>query len=376
MMTAAVVAALASAFGFAMSNALQHRAAGLAVAGAGGSAALFRVLVRRPSWQLSLALGALAYLLQAVAVQNGPLIIVQPLVITGIVLALPLRAALDRRLPSLHDLRWVALTAAGIAAFVLASNPTTHGGPRAAYAVPLVAAGVIVAGVLSIRGLSARSPQQRGFLRGAAAGILFGLAAGTLKLVVLDSTHGLETVVAVSTLFGLGAWGFALNQRTYQVAPMAISMPVLNVVMLIVATTFGGTVFQEIPDYTASTVAVQVIAMVVMGIGLTRLAGPSTTVTAVADPASAQRQQGSRLADLPACDGSDGPVAALPLQRRCTSVSHVRAGVRAATPQTHVPCSTPPGRQPSTQRPSPTGPPAGATITTRHRVTARSTSLC
>jgi hypothetical protein len=376
MMTAAVIAALASAVGFALSNALQHRAAGLAVASSGGSAALFRVLVRRPSWQLSLALGGLAYLLQAVAVQNGPLIIVQPLIITGIVLALPLRAALDRRLPSLHDLRWVALTAAGIAGFVLASNPTTHGEPRAAYAVPLVAAGVIVAGVLSIRGLSAGSPEQRGFMRGAAAGILFGLAAGTLKLVVLDTTHGLESVVAIGTLFGLGAWGFALNQRTYQVAPMAISMPVLNVVMLIVATAFGGTVFREIPDYTASTIAVQVIAMVVMGIGLTKLAGSAPAAVAVATPTSTPQPEELRLADLPACEGAEGPVAALPLQRRCTSAASARPGVRMTTPQTHVPWSAPPGRPPSTPRPSPTGPAAGVAATRRHGATARSTSLC
>ena len=123
MMAIAVAAALASACLFALSNSLQHRAASADSTNGLRTGRLFRALVARPSWHAGVIVGALAFTLHAVAVGNGPLIVVQPLVVTGIVLAVPLRAALDRKRPAAEDVRWVALTATGIAVFVIASDP-------------------------------------------------------------------------------------------------------------------------------------------------------------------------------------------------------------------------------------------------------------
>src|SRR4249919_389645 len=141
MMAMAVFAALASACAFALSNSLQHRAASSSASGL-GTGGLFMALLRRPSWIVGVALGGTGAALHALALGSGPLIVVQPLVVTGIVLALPLRAALDRSRPSRGDICWAAVTTAGIAVFVVASNPTTtDGDPKVSRIVAMILIG-------------------------------------------------------------------------------------------------------------------------------------------------------------------------------------------------------------------------------------------
>jgi glucose uptake protein GlcU len=69
-----------------------------------------------------------------------------------------------------------------------------------------------------------------------------------------------------------GIAGIAINQRAYQLAPLAISMPVLNVVDVLVALAFGVIVFEEIPTRNLGGVAVLALCLVLMGIGLRLLA--------------------------------------------------------------------------------------------------------
>lgn len=288
----AVAAALGSAFGFAVSTSLQHRAAASESASVLRIGGLLKFLARRPSWHLGLASGGVALVLHAVAVRYGALVIVQPLVVSGIVFALPVRAALDRKLPSMSDIAWVAVTVTGIAVLVVASNPTTQGGdPRPVHAIALILTGVVAAAVCSWRGLRAESARRRGLLLGSAAGILFGLTAGTLKLVVLHATFGFAGFALVGTLVVLGAWGLALNQRTYQSVPLSVCMPVLNVVDVVVAIAFGYLVFREIPDHQPASLFADAFGVTLMGLGVGQLmrgaggpAGPSPTNLRLAAP--------------------------------------------------------------------------------------------
>jgi hypothetical protein len=75
----------------------------------------------------------------------------------------------------------------------------------------------------------------------------------------------------VVTLAGLGVWGMALNQRTYQIAPLSISMPVLNVVDVLVAIAFGYLVFGEIPAHQPKSLLVEGCGVALMGTGLRQL---------------------------------------------------------------------------------------------------------
>lgn len=272
MAVTAVAAALGSACAFAVSTSLQHRAATAAPASAARAGGLFRFLLRRPGWHLGLLVGAFAFLLHAVAVKHGALAVVQPIVVSGVVLAMPVRAALDRRTSARGELAWAAVTAVGLASFVVASNPATpSGGPTGSHAALFILAGAIAATMCVRSGFKTTSDLRRGALLGSAAGLLFGLVAGILKMVVLDAL-GFWTFVLIGALILLGGWGVALNQRAYQVSPLSVSMPVLNIVDVVVAIAFGFYVFGETPGHQPLEMLAESLGLVLMGFGVRRLA--------------------------------------------------------------------------------------------------------
>lgn len=277
----AVTAALASACAFAVSTSLQHRAATEAPASAVHAGGLFRFLIRRPGWHLGLVVGGLAFLLHAVAVKYGALAVVQPIVVSGVVLAMPVRAALDRRAPARAEIAWAAVTAVGLALFVVASSPgAATGGPAGMHAVAFIVAGFMAAVTCARAAMKTRSDVRRGVLLGSASGILFGLVAGILKMVVVDAV-GLWTFVLVGALIVLGGWGVALNQRAYQVSPLSVSMPVLNIADVVVAIAFGFYVFGEIPGHHPAALAAELVGLVSMGVGVRRLARGAEDLTPV-----------------------------------------------------------------------------------------------
>ena len=120
---AAAAVAFASACGFALSTSLQHRSAGQAPASVQSSAGVLRFVVTKPAWLLGITIGAGAFVLHAAALKLGAIALVQPIMITGVVLAVPVRAALDRSLPTKGELRSVLITALGLAAFLVVANP-------------------------------------------------------------------------------------------------------------------------------------------------------------------------------------------------------------------------------------------------------------
>lgn len=274
-MTPAIAAAAASASGFALSTSLQHRAASSAPAHRhlGG---LLLNLARKPLWLLGVLASATAFSLHAVAVHVGALVIVQPIVVSGLVFSVPVRAALDRRAPSRRDLTWVSVTAVGLALFLIFANPS-EGDARwsAGTAALLVVAGAAVIAVVLSAARRARTPTHRGLVISAAAGVAFGLAAGLLKMsvqAVTENPADLLTYWPVWALVAAGSAGFALNQRAYQLAPLSMTMPMLNVVDVLVAVAFGWYVFHEKPAHDPASLVVQLVALTLMCVGVRRLA--------------------------------------------------------------------------------------------------------
>ena len=94
-MVTAVLAAIACAATFAVSTSVQHHAVESAPDSANGVGRLLAYLIRRPTWLLGQLLATCAFALHALALHNGPLAIVQPIVVSGIVFAVPARAALS-----------------------------------------------------------------------------------------------------------------------------------------------------------------------------------------------------------------------------------------------------------------------------------------
>jgi len=278
----AVASALAAAGCFAVSTSLQHRSAESVPSGVTTSRRLVAHLVRRPLWLLGMATGGIGFLLHALAVHRGALVVVQPLVVSGFVLALPVRAALDRRVPAARVVAWAVATAAGIATFVVVAQPTSaETAPHRRTAVALLMVGVVV-GVLASRvGVRLGRSRTAAVVHGSAAGALFGLGAGLLKLSVGTlSDRGVAALAldwAPWALLAVSLWALALNQSAYQAAPLSVSMPVLNVVNPVVAVLFGVVVFAERPAHDPVSLLVEVTSLGVMALGARRLAQAEAT---------------------------------------------------------------------------------------------------
>ncbi|MEO7352324.1 MAG: DMT family transporter [Marmoricola sp.] len=256
--TVATVISLSAACGFAVSNSLQHRAAGGVPR---GESTAFRVLLhltRNPWWLAGTALSFVGMLLHATALRWGSLALVQPLLLVGLVLAIPVRAALERKRPRPMELRAVAITAVGLATFL--SSVTLAPGqetPRRDVAIAMTVIGMMLGAA-------------------ATAGCLFGVSAGLLKLVGADvggrGVASSPTALLIVALVSVGILGTAINQRAYQLAPLAFSMPLVNVVGVLVAIVFGVFVFGEVPSHSSGGTVVQLVGLGTLALGLREIA--------------------------------------------------------------------------------------------------------
>ncbi|HET7389111.1 MAG TPA: DMT family transporter [Nocardioidaceae bacterium] len=266
------VAVLAAAL-FAVSTSVQHHAAETAPSSAGGVVGLVRHLLGRPTWLLGQFVGVLGLGLHAAALHYGRIAVVQPIIISGIIFAVPTRAAISRRLPSQAEIRAVALTGAGLAVFLVASNPTagTHIGIEMRAAVQ-VAVCVVIALAAAATAWVTRQADRRAFYLGVTAGVLFGLVAGLLKMVlqILADEGATQVLLAWQTwlLVVFGVAGGVVNQLAYRSSRLSASMPVLNIVDGLVALAFGYFVFHEIPRHSVLFLVIEVIAMSAVAVGL------------------------------------------------------------------------------------------------------------
>ena len=270
----AVTLALLSAATFAISSSVQHQAAESAPASAHGLLRLLGYLIRRPAWLAGQALATCAFALHAAALHAGPIAVVQPIVVSGIVWAVPARAALSRRMPSISELRAVLVTAAGLAVFLVASDPTpgveaSQGGGTIALLLLGVAA---VAGANLMASRVRNDPRRKAFFLGVVGGVLFGLVAGMLKLALQKlNSDGIDGMLTAWPTYGLllaGAGGVLTNQRAYRTAGLSASMPALNIVNGLTSLAIGFTVFSEVPRHSPLFLVIEVGALGCMAAGL------------------------------------------------------------------------------------------------------------
>jgi hypothetical protein len=270
----ALTLALLCAATFAISTSVQHQAAEAAPESAQGLLGLLAYLIRRPAWLVGQFLATCAFALHASALHAGPIAVVQPIVVSGIVWAVPARAALSRRMPSLNELRAVLITAFGLAVFLVASNPTA--GVDAGLGlgtIVLVLVGVVAAAAANVTAARVHDdPRRKAFFLGVVGGVLFGLVAGMLKLALQElNTGGISGLLTAWPTYGLlvaGAGGVLTNQRAYRVAGLSASMPALNIVNGLTSLTIGFTVFGEVPRHSPLFLLIEAVALGCMALGL------------------------------------------------------------------------------------------------------------
>ncbi|GAB7007191.1 hypothetical protein JCM18899A_46660 [Nocardioides sp. AN3] len=233
-------------------------------------------MVRKPLWLLAATISTSALALHATALKLASIALVQPLMLVGVVAAVPVRAALDRTTPTWRELRAVLITVAGLAALMWGVNPASSTRPPSpAPAAVMVCVGLGTAAVVLLASprLTGR-PHQQAAVLGATSGAMFGLTAGLLKLIgaTASSEHPAAAALLVVALVAAGALGTAMNQRAYQLAPLSASMPLLNVLDVLVAVTFGALVFHETPEHGPALILLQCSALACLVVGLRQIA--------------------------------------------------------------------------------------------------------
>jgi drug/metabolite transporter (DMT)-like permease len=243
----AIATALGSALGYALSSVTQHRAA----RSAGESyrnVGLLLHLAAQPIWLVGLLLAAGSLVLHAVALKFGELSLVQPLLISGVLFALPVSVLLDRRRPSLKEWLWAAVLVAGIGTFLVSASPSQGSVPTDTERLAALT-GASVAVVAVIIGIGQRFLRtHRTALFGLAAGITYGVTASLIKQVA-GTLHG-DPLGAVTSwplwvLLAIGGGALVLNQAAYRTGPLAASLPAMTMADPVVAIVIGILVFNE-----------------------------------------------------------------------------------------------------------------------------------
>lgn len=135
--------------------------------------------------------------------------------------------------------------------------------------------GVVVAVVAVGWARRTHRAARRGFLLASAAGILYGLTAGLIKLAIIQATSGVTAVLqhwSFWTMLVVGVNALLLSQRAHHAARLSITIPILNIADVLVAIGFGVTIFGERVFATPAHLVGGLAGLLVMGVGVWQLA--------------------------------------------------------------------------------------------------------
>ncbi|SDY40303.1 hypothetical protein SAMN05444365_102154 [Micromonospora pattaloongensis] len=257
-MILAVGLAVVAAFCFALASALHQKAAKQQQPHAALDPRLLLRLLRSPLWLWAWVPDTAGVALQALALRFGTLVTVQPVLSSGLLMAVLIEARLNRRRVLRRDLVAVVLGAAGLAAFVaVAGAQTGQTDPPASrwWAPGLAAVSVVAASALVSRWLHGAA---RGALLGFAGGVAYSLTAALVKA-VLGHYHGdLLTAVVdwrVAALAGSALTGLLLTQNAFQSGRLAAPLTALTLTDPVVSVLLGVIVFDETIALTGPKIA-------------------------------------------------------------------------------------------------------------------------
>jgi drug/metabolite transporter (DMT)-like permease len=226
-------------------------------------------LVRHPLWLAGIAAMVVGQLLGAVALGRGSLALVEPLLATSLLFALPLAAVWQRQ--HLGRREWLGAIAllAGLAGFLLAAAP---GHPPLVH-VPaqswIITGGSVLALVAVMVWWAQRSSQMaaEGTLLGTAAGLMFGLQDALTNRVdhlVVRGIGGLLTSWQPYALLAVAIVGLTLDQSAFRAAPLTASLPGLTVAEPLAGIILGAALFADPLNISKGALAAEAACLLVV----------------------------------------------------------------------------------------------------------------
>lgn len=263
----AVPAAIVGAASFGMASAVQQRATKQVPQERTMNPRLLWELVRKPIWVASVLTVIVGLSLQVVALAFGPLMLVQPLLVTSVLFASVYAAWMAGRKLDPTVVLGALACMAGLSAFLLLARPSGAGSERIGTdALPLA---VVLGGVFALCLLAAnRFPGEiRVMALAVATGILYGVTAALLKVVAgqirsggIVEPFGHWVLYAVCLI---GPCGFLLSQNAFQQGRLiSPALAVITTVDPLVGVAIGVTWFDEQLVTTPAVLVGEIIAAV------------------------------------------------------------------------------------------------------------------
>jgi len=203
-----IVLALAAALFFAFGTVLQQKA-GLEKPAESEGAGLLVQMAKRPVWLAGIAADAIGFVCQAVALAVGRLAVVQPLLVSTVVFALPLGARFTGQRVRRIDVIAALVVVAALVAFLEIADPSggSDDAPLGEWLITIGLCAAICVPVFLFR--KHGSPARRAAALGTATGILFALSAAFTKVVADQFEEGVFEIFVNWHLYALVVVGYA-----------------------------------------------------------------------------------------------------------------------------------------------------------------------
>jgi drug/metabolite transporter (DMT)-like permease len=235
-------AALLAGVCLAATGVLQQRAARERPADERMSLRLVVNLAQSKWWLAGIGAAVLSYAFQAVALATGPLTLVQPLVVSELLFAIPVSTHLRGRKLTRRDWGAVLTVVVGLAIGIVAADPK-RGDPLQPFSLwgwaLLAVSAVVVGAVLTARMVKGPVKASMFALAGAVTmGTQSGLFNSTIAMLRQD-IGGTFASWQPYALIVASFLGMYLVQNAYQAGPLAASMPVMDASLPLVSIGLG-----------------------------------------------------------------------------------------------------------------------------------------
>ncbi|WP_185975881.1 DMT family transporter [Mycolicibacterium sp. 018/SC-01/001] len=268
----------------------------------GVSATMVMTLIRRPLWWAGTAAAVAGFVFQALALANGSLLLVQPILVSALLFALPLSARLAHRRVTRAEWAWALLLTVALAVFVVLAKPSP-GDYEASLQTSAIVAVICTVAVLACVVVALRSADwRRAVLLAVAVGVLFGVVAVLTKLFMHVLTHeGLVAVVVTPVpylLVILGVIAVLLQQSAFHAGSLQTSVPTMLTLEPVIAVILGAVVLGEELDVSrldavALTVATLAMAAGTIALGRDEGAYEERLIAPAGEPAERQAASGT-----------------------------------------------------------------------------------
>lgn len=217
-------------------------------------------------WWAGMATMVLGFVLHATALGLGSLAVVQPLQVTEIIFMVPASAWVAHVAIRHRDWYAAGAVAAGLALFLIATQPGQGGEVSSGSGSWLVVTGCVFAAVALLLLGARRLPRYRAALLGAMTGVIYGLQGallkqatgelGDIRLADVATWWGIPAVIAVNVAAIVG------QNLAMRAGRLSAALSTITVATPVVSTIIGVTLFGEQLSTTP-------LALVGAGVGFT-----------------------------------------------------------------------------------------------------------